>query len=98
MLRDTGLWGKTAELNQPAYFKTVLTSEGKTGNVLHWRRGYTYISTGKEKLWVPSKLIKTRYERGDLLKILAADKEKIKRFKTSNAYADPFTQSKSETA
>ena len=25
---------------------------------------YAYVSTGKEKLWVPSKLIKIRYDRG----------------------------------
>jgi hypothetical protein len=34
------------------------------GNVLHWGRGYAYLSTGKEKLWVPSKLIKIRHDRG----------------------------------
>lgn len=27
-------------------------------------RGYAYISTEKEKLWVPSKLIKIRHGRG----------------------------------
>lgn len=34
LLRDTGLWGKTTKLNQPTYFKVVLTSEWKSGNVL----------------------------------------------------------------
>ena len=54
--------GKTAELNQPVYFKDVLTSEWKMGNVLRWGRGYAYVPTGKEKLWVPFKLIKIRHE------------------------------------
>jgi hypothetical protein len=34
--------------------------------VLHWERGYAYFSTGKEKLWVPSKLIKTRHDKQGL--------------------------------
>ena len=40
---------KTAELNQPVYFKDVLISEWKTGKVLHWVKGYAYISTGGKK-------------------------------------------------
>jgi hypothetical protein len=40
---------KPAELNQPVYFKDVLISEWKTGKVLHWVRGYTYIFTGEKK-------------------------------------------------
>ncbi|KAL6065033.1 hypothetical protein STEG23_028902 [Scotinomys teguina] len=49
---------KTAELNQPIYFKDVLTSEWKPGYVLRWGRGFAFISTGEDKLWIPSKLIK----------------------------------------
>ena len=40
---------KPAELNQPVYFKDVLISEWKTGKVLHWVKGYAYISTGGKK-------------------------------------------------
>ena len=36
----------------------------KNKNVLHWERGYAYFSTGKEKLWVPFKLIKMRHVKG----------------------------------
>ena len=53
---------KSAELNQPIYFKDVLTSQWKPGDVLHWGRGFTLVSTGEEKLWIPSKLIKVRSE------------------------------------
>ena len=42
--------GKTTELNQPVYIKDILTSEWKTENILHWGRGYAYISTENEKL------------------------------------------------
>jgi len=34
------------------------------GNVLYWGRDYAYVSTGKEKVRVPSKLIKTRHNQG----------------------------------
>lgn len=42
---------------KPVYFKDVLTSEWKSGNVLHQGRGFVYIFTGDERLWAPSKLI-----------------------------------------
>ncbi|MGE9714896.1 DDE-type integrase/transposase/recombinase [Escherichia coli] len=54
---------KTAELNQPVYFKDVLTSTWKPGHVLRWGRGFALVSTGEEKLWIPSKLIKIRVEK-----------------------------------
>jgi hypothetical protein len=41
---------RTVELNQPVYTKHILTSEWKMGIVLHWGRGYAYVSTGKENL------------------------------------------------
>ena len=53
---------KSAELNQPIYFKDVLTSQWKPGDVLHWGRGFALVSTGEGKLWIPSKLIKVRFE------------------------------------
>ncbi|KAL6084245.1 hypothetical protein STEG23_037991, partial [Scotinomys teguina] len=51
---------KTAELNQPVYFKDVLTSEWKPGYVLRCGRGFAFISTGEDNLWIPSKLIKEK--------------------------------------
>ena len=55
---------RTTELNQPVYIKDILTSEWQIGNVLHWGRGFMPVSTGKEKLWIPSKLIKIRHDKG----------------------------------
>ena len=49
---------KSAELNQPVYIKDVLTSQWNPVDVLRWVRGFTLVSTGEEKLWIPSKLIK----------------------------------------
>ena len=45
---------RTIELNQPVYIKDILTSECKK----------LEISTGKEKLLVPSKLTKIRHDKG----------------------------------
>ena len=52
----------SVELNQAVYFKEVLNSELKPGKVLCWGRGYAFVSTGEEELWVPTKLIKIRHE------------------------------------
>jgi hypothetical protein len=52
----------TTELDQLVCFKDVLTPDWKSENVLHWGRGFAYIPTGDERLWVPSKLIKIRPE------------------------------------
>ncbi|KAL6038953.1 hypothetical protein STEG23_010042 [Scotinomys teguina] len=54
---------KTSELNQPVYFKDVLSSEWKPGYVLRWGRGFAFVSAGEEKLWIPTKLIKIRFEQ-----------------------------------
>ena len=40
---------KPFELNQPIYYKDVLTSEWKPSKVLHWRHEFVHISTGNEK-------------------------------------------------
>jgi hypothetical protein len=45
------------------YYKDLLRSEGKPKKVLHWGHGFAYISTGNEKLWMPSKLTKIRIEQ-----------------------------------
>ena len=58
---------KTAELNQPMYFKDVLISEWKQGYIFNWQRGFAFISIRKEKLWIPSRLIKIRLEKERLL-------------------------------
>ena len=35
----------------------------ENGKLLHSGVGYSYVSTGKEKLWVPSKLIKIKHDK-----------------------------------
>ena len=52
MLKKLWILGTTAPLGQPIYY--VLISEWKAGNMLHWGRGFVFVST-KEKLWIPSK-------------------------------------------
>ena len=41
---------KTAELNQPIYFKNICTLEWKLGNVLCWGRGYAFVCTDKGQI------------------------------------------------
>lgn len=54
---------KTSELNQLVYFKDVLTSVWKPGYVLHWGRGFAFVFTGEEKLWISSKWMKIQFEK-----------------------------------
>ena len=54
---------KDSELNQLMYFKDVLTPEQKPGDVLYWGRSFALVSIRKEKLWIPSKLIKLQFEK-----------------------------------
>ena len=54
---------KTSELNQPVYFKDVLKSQWKPGDVLCWGKGFALVSAGKEKLWIESKLTKIWFEK-----------------------------------
>jgi hypothetical protein len=51
----------------------VSTSEWMALKVLCWRHGFVYISTGNEKLWIPSKLIKIKLSRRSLLETLTTD-------------------------
>lgn len=68
--------------------------------VLKWKLGMCCIGRElmllfpKEKLWIPSKLIKIRFDGGkNLLKILTTDMKKItmKNYKADDVYADPST-------
>ena len=57
----------TDKLNQSIYVrdsKIFLDSEWKSGNVLPWGRGCTFVFTGNKKLWILSKLIKIRFDQG----------------------------------
>ena len=60
---DIGQQKKTTKVNKPVSFKDVLTSELKPGYVVYWGRGFVFVSTGEEKLWISSKLIKIRFEQ-----------------------------------
>ena len=61
--RETLAKEQTTELNHPIYFKVMLTSEWKSEYVLHWERGFAFVSTGDEILWIPSKLVKVIFEQ-----------------------------------
>ena len=50
------------ELNLSVYFKDVLFSQWKPGDVLCWGRGFSFVSTVEQKLWIPSKLMKISFE------------------------------------
>ena len=67
---------ETAELNQPVYIKNAFTSKWRGGNVLCWGRGFVYVSTRKEKHWIPSQMIKIRYDRGRPLEDLSCRQQK----------------------
>ena len=55
---------RTAELNQLMYFKDVLNSGWKSRNILPWGRDFALVSTGNEKLWIPSTLVTIRFDQG----------------------------------
>lgn len=60
-LKQRWILERTEELDQ---LSRVKTSDCKAGNVLSWGRGFAFVSTGEEKLWIPSKLIKIKSDRG----------------------------------
>lgn len=41
-----------------------LTSKWRTKGMLYWERCFMLMPTGKERLWIPFKLIKIRLDRG----------------------------------
>lgn len=55
---------KIAELNQLIYYMDILSSEWKSGKVLHVGRGNTFVSAGSIKLCIPLKLIKIWFDHG----------------------------------
>ena len=83
----------TAKLRQLIYFKNVLASEWKSINTLYWGKGLVSLSTGNRKLWLASKLIKTRFGQGRPPENLGYRHEEKKKenCKTVDVYADPST-------
>lgn len=45
------------------YFKDILISSWRAETMLSWEKGFAYIHTGEEKLGIPSKLVKTKFNR-----------------------------------
>ena len=50
-----------AKLIQDMYFKNTLISKLKSKVMLLWRRGFDFVSTGNERLWIHSELRKIRF-------------------------------------
>lgn len=48
----------------------------KAKNVILWGRGYAFVSTGNERLWVHSKLIEIRFGQARPPEILSTDIKK----------------------
>ena len=53
---------KAAILNKRAYFKNILTSKFKSIDMLLWRKGFAFVPTGNERLWVHSVLRKIWFD------------------------------------
>ena len=54
----------TAKLIQDRYFENTLTLKLKSKGMLLWRRGFAFVSTGNERLWIHSELRKIRFDQG----------------------------------
>ena len=50
-----------AKFIQDRYFKNTLASKLKSKSMLLWRRGFAFVSTGNERLWIHSELRKIRF-------------------------------------
>lgn len=61
----------TAEVSQPKNFKNALPLTWNSKNVLLWGRGF--VSWGNKGLWIHSRLVEIRFDRGRSLKILDTD-------------------------
>ena len=53
-----------AELIQDRYFEDTLASNLKSKGMLLWRRGFAFVSTGNERLWIHCELKKIRFDQG----------------------------------
>lgn len=79
---------RTAGLNQSVLLMT-LDNWSKDG--LRWEKGSRFVLTGKKKgLWIPSKVIKIRFDRERLSEDRSYRQEKIKKIKQAgNVFPDP---------
>ena len=53
-----------AGLIQHIYFENALTSKFRSKDTLLWRRGFAFVSTGNQWLWIHSGLRKIRFDQG----------------------------------
>ena len=51
-------------LIQHIYIENALASKFKSKGILLWRRGFAFVVTGNERLWIPSGLRKIRFGQG----------------------------------
>ena len=49
---------------QHIYFENALTSKFKSKDMLLWRRGFAFVSTGNKGLWIHFALGKIRFDQG----------------------------------
>lgn len=54
---------ETAELNQTRYFRDLFTLKWNSKNVLHWREGYAFLSTGNKRLGISVRLVEMRFDQ-----------------------------------
>ena len=59
-----GIVTGTAELHQPISFRSALTLKWKSKNILLWEKGYGFVSTANERLWIHSSLTEIRFDWG----------------------------------
>ena len=64
---------QTDKLDQPRYCRNVTTLKWKTKYALHWERDCASVSTGNERLWIPSRLVMVSFGQGKPLKVLTTD-------------------------
>ena len=55
-----------AVLIQHIYFENALTSKFRSKDMLLWRRGFAFVFTGSERLWIHSRSRKIRFDQNAL--------------------------------
>ena len=71
-----GIVRGTDEWNQHRYFRNSIILKWKTENVILCGRGFAFVSTRNERLWVHSKLIEIRFGQARPSEILSKDIKK----------------------
>lgn len=53
----------TTELNQTGNFRDLFTLKWNSKNVLHWGKGYAFLSTENKRLWSSVTLVGMRFDQ-----------------------------------